>query len=148
MVDHLLDAAAVLHADDDAIRRRDADRGGAADAQRPDRLPDLFDVAAIVEDDLGRQQRLIEDAKEPVPRVADPLQHSRHSSHAPPRRMASTCSCKRPLLVTKSGAWMDGVPAQLLNRPPASSTIGLIAATSQACRPCSTMNSPEPWATR
>ena len=48
--------------------------------------------------------------------------------------MCSTSSCRRPLLARTSGRWTVAVPSQSLKRPPASSTIGLMAATSQTGR--------------
>src|SRR5438128_2852716 len=70
IVGHLLELGRVgaavapdklLHAEDDAHGGGDADGGSATNAQRPNRLPDLFDGAAIAVDDLRWQLRLIDE---------------------------------------------------------------------------------------
>jgi hypothetical protein len=58
-----------------------------------------------------------------------------------------TSSCSRPLVASTSGVWIVGVPVQSVNRPPASSTMGLVAATSHGFTPCSTITSAAPSAT-
>src|SRR5262245_19407570 len=61
-----------LTPENDAIRRRDADGGCAADTQHADRFPYLFDRAAIAILDLRRQQRLVEESEKTSVGVADP----------------------------------------------------------------------------
>src|SRR5205823_1029042 len=60
-----------LHPNYHAVGRGDADGRRAPHAQHLDRLPDLFDGAAIVVSNLGGQQGLVEDADE-TGGIADP----------------------------------------------------------------------------
>src|SRR5262249_10153838 len=139
-----------LHADNDAHGRCHANRRGAAHAQRPNRFPDLLHGPAIAILDARRQFRLIDkpdrtgDAAGPFNRAKWRLCHAETCQV----RMRIASSCKSPLLASTSGRLMSRLPSQAVMRPLASSTTGRSAAKSQAWTPCSTMISPEPWATK
>ena len=60
IVADFIDVAACIHTDAHAVRRRHADRRGAAHAEPLDRLPHILDRAAFEIHRLRRQPRLIE----------------------------------------------------------------------------------------
>src|SRR5262249_46970322 len=65
------------HAEDDAVRRGNADGRGTTNPQRTDRLPHVGDSSAVAINDFGRQTRLIEQTEE-ARVIADPLEGARH----------------------------------------------------------------------